>query len=46
MKDEFLEKVIRAAIEELSMTERFELIILICRGGISKIKKAEKTEGE
>jgi len=46
MKDEFLEKVVKAAIEELSMVEKWELVIIIARGALSDIKKAEKTEAE
>jgi len=46
MKDEFLEKIVRAAVEELSMVEKWELVIIIARGALSDIKKAEKTEAE
>jgi len=46
MKDEFLEKIVRAAIEELSMTERWELVIIVAKGALSEIKKAEDSEAK
>jgi len=36
--------IVEKTIKELSLVEKFELIILIAKGGIVDIKKAEKSE--